>query len=253
MDSNPVIRAAKLHKPFNVFHTHVIDRKIMDAAAAAKKSLEVDISITPEGVIYVGHPLSYYEGAHLPPPDNLPLEVVVKEARAANLFLVLDLKDTKVIPAARKVIDDYGAQDCLVHAFCKELSFLPWPPKVKAIEEPNWKGEELPIKDLLDLHESTGVPLALSCRGITQERLYSEGEKIIKRIVEIAERGVSAISLSMPPDEDVPLVFANKLIGHAIVPMIRLDDTAPQNKPDVCLGFTDYLEQATDPKTALLA
>ena len=220
----------------------------MDAAVASGKSLEVDISITPEGTIYVGHPLSYYKGANLPPPNNLPLETIVKEAKAAGLFLILDLKDVKTIPTARGVIGEYGAENCLVHAFCKELSFRPWPPKVEAIKQPNWEGEELPLKELLDLREATGVPLALSCHGITQERLYSEGEDILKQIVAIAEQGAFSISFSMPPDEDVPLVFANKLIEHGIVPMIRLDDTATQNKPDLFLGFTDYLERATDPK-----
>jgi len=248
-NDNPVVRAAKLRKSFNTFHTHVIDRKIMDAAVAAKKSLEIDISITPEGTIYVGHPLSYYKAANLPPPNNLPLETITKEAKVGSLFLILDLKDTKTIPTAKEVIEEYGADNCLVHAFCKELSFRPWPPKVEAIKEPNWEGEELPLQELLDLREATGVPLALSCHGITQERLYSEGKDIIKRIAAIAEQGVFSISFSMPPDEDVPLVFANELIEHGIVPMIRFDNTTPQNKPDFFLGFTDYLERATDPKS----
>lgn len=247
MDSNPLVRAAKLHQPFNIFHTHVIDRKIMDAALAAKKSLEVDISITPDGSIYVGHPLSYYDGANLPPPGNLPLETIIKEAKAAGLFLILDLKDVKVVDMARKVIDEYGAENCLVHAFCKELSFRPWPPKVEAIKEPNWEGEELPLDRLIDLHESTGAPLALSCHGITRERLYNEAEDILGRIAVVAEQGVFSVSFSLPPDEDVPLAFANKLIDRGIVPMIRLDATSPQNKPEFFLGFTDYLEQTTDP------
>jgi len=221
----------------------------MDAAIASKKSLEVDISITPDGAIYVGHPLSYYKGANLPPPRNLPLETIVQEAKAAGLFLILDLKDVKIVATAKKVISEYGAENCLVHAFCKELSFRPWPPKVEAIKEPNWEGEELPLEELLDLRAATGVPLALSCHGITQERLYGDGEDIMKRIVAVAEQGVFSISFSMPPDEDVPLVFANKLIEHGIVPMIRFDHTSPQNKPDFFLGFTDYLEQATDPRS----
>lgn len=245
VNNNLVKQAAELREPFNIFHTHVLDRQVLDAAVAAKKSLEVDIAITPEGKIYVGHPLSFYENRHLPPPSNLALDDVVKEAKAAGLFLVLDLKDTKVIPAAKKIIDEYGAGRCLVHAFCKELSFRPWPPKVEAIREPNWEGEELPLEELLGLHESTRVPLALSCHGITQERLYNERDEILKTVVAIAQRGVFAVSLSVPPDEDVPLVFANKLIENGIVPLIRVDRTAPQNKPGFFLGFTDYLERAT--------
>jgi len=221
----------------------------MDAAVAARKSLEVDISITPEGTIYVGHPLSYYEGAKLPAPNNLPLATVIKEARAAGLFLILDLKDVKVVATAKQVINEYGADNCLVHAFCQELSFRPWPPKVEAIKEPNWEGEELPLKELLDLQKSTGVPLALSCHGITQERLNSEGETILKQIAAIAEQGAFAVSLSMPPDEDVSLVFANSLIAHGVVPIIRVDSTSPQNQPEFFLGFTDYLDRATDPKS----
>lgn len=218
----------------------------MDAAVTSKKSLEVDISITSEGTIYVGHPLSYYKAANLPPPSNLSLKVITKEAKVAGLFLILDLKDVKTIPTAKEVISEYGAENCLVHAFCKELSFRPWPPKVEAIKEPNWEGEELPLKELLNLREATGVPLALSCHGITQERLHNEGKYIIERIAAIAEQGVFSVSFSMPPDENVPLIFANKLIEYGIVPMIRFDDTSPQNKPNFFLGFTDYLERATD-------
>lgn len=101
----------------------------------------------------------------------------------------------------------------------------------------------------MDLQKTTEIPLALSCRGITQERLYDEGEDIIKKIVAAAKQGVFSVSFSMPPDEDVPLTFANKLIGYDVVPMIRLDDTAPQDRPEFFLGFTDHLERATDPKS----
>ncbi len=251
--TNPAARALLISKPFNIFHTHVIDRGVMGAAIESGKSLEVDIAITDDGSIYVGHPLRSYEARNLPPPNNLPLDDVIKKAKAAELFLVLDLKNVKVISKAREIIENYGAENCLVHAFCKELSFEPWPEKVKAEAGPCWKEEELPLGELLELRAATGVPLALSCHGITQKRLKSEEEEVLKQVIDVASQGVLAISMSMPPDKETPLDFANKLIEHKILPLIRFDYTSPQNRPEVFLGFTDHLQYATDPKTLISA
>jgi hypothetical protein len=245
---NPAAQALKLRKPFNIFHTHVLDRKIMDAAIAAKKSLEVDIAITAEGSIYVGHPLSFYTNRNLPSPNNLPLDDIVREAKAAGLFLILDLKNIKTVAKAKEIVTGYGPENCLIHAFSKELSFRPWPAEVEAIKEPNWEQEELPLDKLLDLSSTTGVPLALSCHGLTMERLGKEGEGILGRIVAIARRGILSISLSMPLDEETPLAAATNLIENGILPMIRFDETTPRNRPEFFLGFTDYLERATNPK-----
>lgn len=246
-NSNPATRALKLRQPFNIFHTHVIDREILDAATSSRKSLEVDISITAEGSIYVGHPLSHYKALNLPPPNNLPLDEIVEEAKAAGLFLILDLKNVKTIAKAKEIINKYGAANCLVHAFSKELSFRPWPLKVEAIKGPNWEQEELPLDELLDLRMATSVPLALSCHGITRERLSKERETIFQQIVDVARQGVLAVSLSMPPDEETPLEFANELMECGILPLIRFDQTVPENRPSFFLGFTDHLELATDP------
>src|ERR1700748_3067082 len=101
--SNPIRKIFEKRQPFIIFHTHIINRQILDAAIAARKSLEVDLSITDDGEIYVGHPLSYYTSLSLPPPNNVPLDIVLREMKAANLFLVLDCKDVKVLPKARAI------------------------------------------------------------------------------------------------------------------------------------------------------
>jgi hypothetical protein len=248
MNENPVAQILELRKPFNVFHTHIIDRKIMDEAVASGKSLEIDISITQEGTIYVGHPLPHYTALNLPPPHNLPLEIIVREAKAAGLFLILDLKDVKTIAKAKEIVTVYGAENCLIHAFAKELSFHPWPPKVQAIKGPCWEQEELPVDELLRLRETTGVPLMLSCHGLTVERLRHEGDHILDRIISVTNQEVLSIGLSLPPDEDAPLTATTKLIEHGIVPSISLDRTGSQNRPEFFLGFTDHLDRATDQK-----
>jgi len=221
----------------------------MDATAAAGKSLEVDISIDDNGSIYVGHPLSEYKFDGLPPPQNLPLAEVITKSKAANLFLVLDCKDVQVLPTVQKLIEDYGPEHCLIHAFAAELSFKPWPPKVQAVAKPGWIPGELPLAKLLELKRATQSPLVLSCHGLTLERLQSGRDQIMKRILEVAETNqVEAVNFYMPKDELMPLDLANELIDRHILPLIPVDRTPPPARPRVYLGATDIIDQASDPK-----
>lgn len=245
---NPIRRVFRNQKPFIIFHTHVIDRKILDAAVAARKSLEVDLSIDEKGEIYVGHPLSHYKSLNLPPPNNLSLEVILREAKAAGLFLVLDCKDTRVLPKAREIIEDYGAEHCLLHSWSDALVLDPYLEKVSKVQ-PNWKGEELDHSEILKLRRATNVPMTLSChRGLTRKILQAKGDVIAARIAEILDGNAEGLSFALPDDEDPPLPAMEALLARRILPHIHVDAVSPEARPPIYLGWTNHLEAASDPQ-----
>jgi hypothetical protein len=245
---NPVHQIFEKQQPFIIFHTHVIDRQVLDAAVAARKSLEVDLSITQDGTIYVGHPLSHYTSLNLPPPNNLPLDVVLDEMKAADLFLILDCKDVRVLPKAQEIIQEYGSENCLFHAWSDALVLQPYLEEWKRVQ-PNWAAEELPQAEILKLRQATNVPMVLTChRGLTQERLKSDGDAIVNQILKAVAGDAEAISFSLPHDQISPMSAIQKLLDHHILPSISIDRTPVAARPSLYLGSTDNLQFASDPK-----
>lgn len=248
MLKNPVRQIFDKQKPFIIFHTHVIDRKVLDAAVAAGKSLEVDLSITDDGKIYVGHPLSHYTSLNLPPPNNLPLDVVLSEMKAADLFLILDCKDVRVLPKAQEIIKEYGPEDCLFHSWSDALILEPYLEEWNVIQ-PNWAGEELPHSEILKLRRATNVPMALTChRGLTQKRLETDGDAIVDRVLEAIEGDAEKVSFCLPKNQIVPMPVMQKLLDHHILIGTHVDEVPPEARPPIYLGSTDHLELASDPK-----
>ena len=245
---NPVRQIFERQKPFIFFHTHVIDRQILDAAVAARKSLEVDISIAEDGSIYVGHPLSHYTSLNLPPPNNLPLDVVLSEMKAANMFLILDCKDVRVLPRAKEIVQEYGPENCLYHSWSDALILQPYLEEWE-VTQPNWIREELPHAEIIKFRQETGVPMTLTChRGLTRQRLETDGDAIVDLIVKAIGTDAEAISFSLPPDQVAPLAAIQKLLDHHILPSFHIDRVPPEARPAIYLGSTDNLELASDPR-----
>lgn len=245
---NPISQVFEKQQPFIFFHTHVIDRQVLDAAVAAHKSLEVDLSIAEDGTMYVGHPLSHYTSLNLPPPDNLPLDVVLSEMKAANLFLVLDCKDVRVLPKAREIITQYGAENCLFHSWSDALVLQPYLEEWK-VTQPNWPAEELPHSEILKLRQATNVSMVLSChRGLTRQRLETDSDAIVDRILEAVGGEAEAVSFALPHDQTVPISIMQKLLEHHILPSINIDRTPAEERPPLYLGATDMLELASYPR-----
>jgi hypothetical protein len=247
-ECHPISRILELQRPFLHFHTHVIDRQAMDEALHASKSLEVDVCMDQDGHIYVGHPISYYEMRGTSPANNLPLETIIAESKDVGLHLMFDCKDVRVVPLVQETILDYGPERCAIHAFAQELSFDPWPAKTLACAEPHHRGEELPLDSLLALRRATGSPLVLSCHGITTERLQDESDAILRKMASETHGEAAAVSLFLPPDELVPLDFAQRMLDSGIAPVIFSDRTPPPLRPNVYFAFTDTMAEATDPR-----
>jgi hypothetical protein len=245
---NPIHQIFEKQQPFIFFHTHVIDRQVLDAAVVARKSLEVDLSIDDDGKIYVGHPLSHYAAVNLPPPNNLPLDVILSEMKTAGLFLVLDCKNVRVLPKAQQIIKEYGVENCLLHSWSDALVLDSYMEEWDDIQ-PNWAEEELPHSEILKLRQATGVPMTLSChRGLTRKRLQADGDVIVDQIAEILDGNAEGLSFVLPPDEVAPMSAMQKLLEHHILPNIHIDNTPTEARPPIYLGWTDHLEYASDPK-----
>jgi hypothetical protein len=240
-------RIFELNKPFIYFHTHDLTRTVLDKAKASGKSLEVDMSVNEEGQIYVGHPLEFYKYKKLPPPENLPLETVKKEMLDSGLFIVLDCKDVKALPKAGEIISDFGAEHSGLHAWAEELQFKRDPSEKDA--EPHWKYEDIPLKEILKVKSKTNVPVIISARRLTMERLNSaEGEEIFQKIVSTAEGKVDAINFNLPEGEAPPLGIMNKLLEHSILTWLKLDRVPEEKRPKVFLGMSDEIESASNPQ-----
>jgi hypothetical protein len=242
--SNPVHRIFETGQPFVFFHTHVIDREVLDAATAAHKSLEIDLNITGDGSFFIGHSPSHYSFSHLPPPSNLPLDVVLKEAQQAGLFLVLDCKDVRVLGKAQEIIEQYGAGNCLYHSWSDAL-VLDLHLEDLEVVQPNWPGEELPHAAIVALRQATNVPLALSCRwGLTEERLHVDGDLIADRILTALDGCAAAVNFALQ-EGNIPLPVMRKLIDNGVLPVINIDRTPIDNRPSTYLGSSDILANAS--------
>jgi hypothetical protein len=242
--TNPVLKIIPEQRPFTYFHTHVVSPEILEAAIAAHKSLELDISITPKGKIYVGHPLSFYDFWDKPRPNNVPLDAALARAKETGLFLVFDAKDALVLPRIQQAILDHGIDRCLLHAFVEELVFKPFASKI--VEEPHWGREQLPLEKVLAVKRATGVQVALACRGLTNELWTSQDQTaIIKKILDVAVGNVDVVIFNFPKDEVAPTSLYTALLEHGIVPHISMSRVPRDKRPTAYLGTTDDLADAT--------
>lgn len=219
----------------------------MDNAKKAGKSLELDLSVNQNGEIYLGHPQEFYEFKKLPPPENLPLETVKKEMLDSGLFIVLDCKDVKALPKAEEIIRDFGAENSALHSWAEELQFKSNPLEEDA--EQHWRYEDIPLKEILNLKNKTNVPVVISARRLTMERLNSaEGEEIVQKIISTAEGKVDAVNFNLPEGEAPSLDIMNKLLDHRILTWFNVDRVPLEKRPKVFLGMSDEIEFASSPQ-----
>jgi hypothetical protein len=243
---NPVYQVISSGKPFVYFHTLLFNKNIMNLAKRAGKSLEIDISMDKYGALFIGHPLEFYEFKHMmPPPQNLPLEIIIDESKEADLFLVLDCKDVRAIPATQSIIGDYGVQNTLFHSWLIELQFAPYAPEIEF--EPHWIYEDLPLKDILKLKAATGVPVISSARGLTTQRLINEPE-IVDKIIKVAAGKVEAINFNLPNNAAPPKSVIQKLLDNNLLTYFNIDRVPAEDLPDVYVGISDHFQNVTNQK-----
>lgn len=242
---NPIVQIPSNGKSFTYFHTHTPDSETFNKAIEQHKSIELDISLHPDGHIYVGHPMTYYSLRGLASPNNVDLDQAIKAAIEADIFLVLDCKHIKTLPKIKQIIKTHGSNHFLFHSFCKELSFKPWPKKIIEASEIHWSDEELPLAAVLDLKKACDVPVALSCHGITKQRLKLEGEELRSQIFKLTKGKVETVNYFLPGNEYPPLAASQALLDNGYIPMISLSKVPANERPTYYIGTTDTLENAT--------
>ena len=245
-NKNPIYAAIKQQKPFVYFHTLLFNENILKIAARAHKSLEMDVSMNPQGDIYIGHPYEFYKYKNMiPPPHNLPFLTLLDEIKKANLYLVLDCKDVRALPVLREVVKDFGAENVLFHAWTTALQFKPYPSEIAV--EPHWVYEDLPLEDLLNLKEATGVPMILSARGLTRKRLDAD-PKIVDHITSLLSGKVESVNLNLPDGEAPSQTVMDKLLKHGLLTWLNVDKVPPSEFPKMYIGISDHLTLTSDPK-----
>jgi hypothetical protein len=243
--TNPVYKAIKTNRPFIYYHTHVINEAVLKEALTDKKSLEVDISVAEDGSIFIGHPLIFYEFRRQSPPNNLPLSDVLEQAKRAALYLVLDCKDVRAITKAKEIIKEFGVGNCLFHSWVDILCFKPYPPEIAV--EPHWFYEDLPFDQVKKLHVETKVPLILSARGLTQERLRNDRE-IVNRVIKVSRGMAEAINFNLPNGEAPPKEIMQKLLDEGILTWLNVDRVPARERPPVFIGMSDNMDLVSHPQ-----
>lgn len=241
---NPVLNIFNAGSPYIYFHTRILDRKTLDIAISAKKSVEIDLSMSFEGEIYIGHPKSFYEYFELPQPNNLELNIALQEIKKAGLFLVLDIKNHLLVNKAIEIINYIGIENCLLHSYVKELVFNENLSK-KDIE-PHWVEEHLPLSSVMEIKNATDVPLVLSCRGISNNFLSNiDEDELIQKILAVVKDNAIAVSLYLHHDEFPPKSIVDKLLTNEILTLLNIDVTPIDNRPNVYIGLSDSITNAS--------
>lgn len=234
-----VLRLLRQGRSFIYFHAPVLNQNVLKQAIRAKKSIEVDLSVNAKGKIYIGHPMSYYTYKYLPAPRNASLANVIKKAEKAKLFLVLDVKDKRALPRVKKIVQKYGHEHCLVHAWVDALDFSPYPDEI--IIQPHWKQETLPLKLLERLSGETKVPLMLSCRGLTLKRLQKEKQQILRTITKLSGSNVIAISFALHDRAVPPKGIMKSITQQGLLPLLHIDAIPKSKLPTQYIGYSDNI------------
>jgi hypothetical protein len=242
--SNPVLNIFNTKVPYIYFHTRVIDRETLDLAIATKKSIEIDLSMTYDGQIYIGHPLSFYEYFKKPKPNNLDLKIALEEIKNAGLFLVLDVKNKLLVKEAIEIIKYIGIEKCVLHSYIQELVFSENISDTNI--EPHWVEEHLPLSSVMEIKTATDVPLILSCRGIDNKFLSKSNEdEIVEKIVKVAKNNAIAVSLYLHHNEFPPKSITSRLLDKNILTLLNIDVTPIEMRPNIYIGLSDSIENAT--------
>ena len=243
--NNRALNVINNNKPFTYFHTRVLDRNTLDLAVATRKSIEIDLSITDDGKVYIGHPLSFYEYFKIPKPNNLLLPAVIEEIKKAGLFLVLDIKNKNLANQAVEIIKYIGVENCLLHSYVNELVFDELLDEKET--EAHWPDEHIPLNAVLAISNATDVPLILSPRGnFTSQLTNTEQDKIVEKIINVAKNNAIAVSMNLHSGECPPIYMMEELLSHDILTLLNIDLISIENRPSRYIGLTDNIKNASN-------
>jgi hypothetical protein len=242
--SNPAQRIIDSKKPFTYFHTYEITQPVLHAAIKAGKSIEIDLAVNDDGSVYIGHPPGFYAFERLPPPANLPLDVVLDALEPTSVFVVLDCKDVRVLPTAQKIIERFGVGRVLVYAWTDALCFKPYAASVAV--EPHWVYEDIPLQALRRLYDATHIPMVLGCRGLAYDTFKTKWTVIRDQILDVAAQiQCIGVHFNLPSYELPSASYISELAEHGIAPWVNIDVVTSIDRPSLYVGATDDTHYAS--------
>lgn len=217
----------------------------LNLVQSAGKSLEIDVSVGPNGELFIGHPVEFYAFKHMEvPSQNLPIDTVIELAKLADLYLVIDCKDERALPWVEQIIEAYGVDRVLFHSWIDVFKFEPYPEELEI--EPHWHYEDLSYDKVIALKQKTGVPVVSSVRGLTLERLQSD-RKFLDHIIEHATGKIDAINFNLPFGEAPTTAIIDELSQHNLLVLFNIDQVDQSQLPNVYIGYSDHITYVSTP------
>lgn len=243
--NNIVYRLQALNKSFTYLHSHVFTQDTLDMVRSAGRAFEVDVSIGPDGNLFIGHHMEYYKFNQMElPTDHVSVADVIDLAQIADLFIVIDCKDERALPEVERIIEAYGNDRVLFHSWVDVFKFEPYPEEL--VVEPQWLFEDLPYDKVVALKQKTGVPVISSARGLTHERLNND-RKYLDRIIQYAKGNIDVMNFSLPNNEPPNKAVIDELLANDLLTLINIDRADKAALPDVFIGITDRIADASSP------
>jgi hypothetical protein len=228
-DYHPVRRALERDEPFVYFHTQIVNEHILMRSVHDKTSIELDVfGLPPDGCsAVISHAPEFYEFRHITtPPSNIALWDAVNILKEnADTFVVLDCKNIAAVPHVARIVSALGQHRTIIHAFCDELAFKPYP---DGTEEPQWKSEQIPLDMLVDAsfgdpRSSQRCPVHVTCRALSLERILDPQSDVLNRIITTCCGKASVVSLWLHSDEVPPPHYMDDLKQSGILTCVNID------------------------------
>lgn len=242
MTANIVLEAIKNNEPYIYFHTHKVTETLLHRAIISNKSIELDVSFDEKIGPIIGHPLAFYKYRGIQKPESLPFHDAIKKLTSTKIVVVLDCKDVRALPYLETVALELGRHRVLLHAWVDSLSFKPYADDV--VVEPHWDTENMPEHHLRSFYNKTGVPVVLSCRGLTLNNMSTNKDKFYETLKNLTDFCV-AVNPNLSPSSSLPAELIEMISKLGMVPWINVITTSVPDGLTVYIGASDDLNDCS--------
>ena len=228
-------------KPYILFHTHVLNEDVLQQAISQQKNVDIDISVDPEGKVYVGHSYDYHQRTKKPLYDSVDFEEAISTLSESDCYCYVDCKQRESLGYIFDIVERLGGSRCHIISFVHELNFY------SSAEE--WKNEcivseWIEAEDLLNLKDQfPDVSIAGSGKGLSLDQVTTQPDEMADNVRERVP-GFDAVSLNIKPRNQYPSEFIIALNKVGLLPHVPIDTLG--NLPEgLFIGETDHISRAS--------
>lgn len=230
-------------KPFVLFRTYSVTKKILQQAIKEGKSMDLDVCVDDAGKPYLGHSKEYHDKSGDPREENMPLWKAIDMIAESNISVIVDCKHFDAWPIVEEVVNKIGAEKCLVHSFISELKF----DYSRKNGEPDFLTEWSPIEKLrLFKGKFPAVSTSASCKWLPNDLLLSDRYKNLLQDIRqiLKDNKVDTLCLNIPNEtfSDNSLQF---FLTENIIPHIGIDNIDTTKLSEIYIGETENLRLAS--------